>query len=50
MNYITAKEAVEKRGISQRCVQVLCTQVKIGRSKAVWVGLGYSQGPREAQR
>lgn len=33
MEYITAKEAAEKWGISQRRVQVLCTQGKIEGAK-----------------
>ena len=37
MEYITAKEAAEKWGISQRRVQVLCEQGRIeGAVRLVW--------------
>lgn len=37
MDYITAKEAAQKWGISQRRVQVLCEQGRIpGASKLGW--------------
>jgi len=47
MDYITAKEAAEKWGISQRRVQVLCEQGRVAGA----VRLGWAWAiPREADK
>jgi len=47
MDYITAKEAAEKWGISQRRVQLLCEQGRVARA----VRLGWAWAiPKEADK
>lgn len=47
MDYITAKEAAEKWGVSQRRVQLLCEQGRVARA----VRLGWAWAiPKEADK
>ncbi len=49
MEYITAKEAAEKWGISQRRVQVLCEQGRVDGAKRLgWVWAIPKDAPKPA--
>ena len=52
MEYITAKEAAEKWGISQRRVQVLCEQNRVNGAKRLgwaWAIPEKAKKPRDAR-
>ncbi len=52
MNYISAKEAAEKWGISKRRVQILCAENRIsGATKVgmVWVIPANAEKPNDAR-
>jgi len=53
MEYITAKEAAKKWGITQRRVQILCTQERIPGAKRhgwMWMIPADAEKPYDARR